>query len=93
MQMKSQLSQMMNTIKQKDEIITQQNLRLSQINTSNSMNQISQNYQQMPMNNINNMLPSQQLDQKTNNFLGYQNYNQILPQAPQFNTLPIGNLH
>jgi hypothetical protein len=73
MQMKTQLNQMMMSLKQKDEIINQQNLKLSQIDRSNP---------QMGMNNfmgspqIGNMFPNPQINaygnlaQMNQNFLG-----------------------
>jgi hypothetical protein len=72
MEMKSQLSQMMMSLKQKDEIINQQNLKLGQIDRSTP---------QLGMNNymagqqIGNIFPSQMnsfggMPQINQNFLG-----------------------
>lgn len=60
MQMKSQLGQMMNTLKQKDEMIAQQNMRIMMMtggNQYNSINQNSMSGQNMAPNNMNAGLP------------------------------------
>ena len=81
MQMKSQLSQMMFSLKQKDDIINQQNMKLSLVNGNNlmngypNMNQYNPNMQSQFKNNLrgtqNGFLPN---NQNFNNVQNLSNY-------------------
>jgi hypothetical protein len=83
MQMKAQLSQMMNNLKQKDDIITQQNVKLSQFNNIGFQGQGQVQGQQInnnlgntiPMNYhpINNDINSMNKGNQSNGFLTYSN--------------------
>lgn len=89
MEMKNQMAQMMQTIHQKDEIINQQNMRLSQsmgtqVNSSfpnpNIQNQLPNTYQNsLPKQNLNSPIPP--VNQNTfGPYYQQQYYNQNLQQ-------------
>jgi hypothetical protein len=83
MQMKNQMNQMMQTIKQKDELINQQNMKLAQFGTSFGGTNNASNLNNMPnistMNNIPNMQGMNNLQGQ-----GFNNMNNI----PGMNNMP-----
>ena len=88
-QMKMQIAQMMNMMKQKDQIIYEQNEKLVQnnngygiINSLNNMNNMatSQNQRNNNMAVNQQYVPNNMQMNDNNRFLGYQqNYNQYVP--------------
>ena len=97
-QMKMQIAQMMNMIKQKDDIIAEQNAKLNGLPMINNMagqipmGGIPQNIPPVQMNIPPNMQQNMQLVDNKNNFLGYpQNYGQYMPAG--FGNNPIPNMH
>jgi hypothetical protein len=76
MQMKNQMSQMMQTIKQKDELINQQNVKLSQVTSQYGVMNNSQGMNNMQaMNNLS--MPGMNNMPQMNNIQGMNNMNSM----------------